>query len=57
MYCKKAVIYIDEKHMLPVSISLFDDEGLFESYTFSAIVVNRPFPKDEFLVSNKAYGF
>lgn len=57
LYCKKAVIYMDEKRMLPVSISLFDDEGLFESYTFSSIIVNKPFPKDEFLVSNKAYGF
>jgi len=57
LYCKKAVIYVDEKHMYPVSISLFDDEGLFESYTFSSITVNKQFSKDEFLVSNKSYGF
>jgi hypothetical protein len=57
LYCKKAVIYVDEKQMLPVSISLFDDEGLFESYTFSAISINKPFPKDEFLVTNTTYGF
>jgi outer membrane lipoprotein-sorting protein len=57
LYCKKAVIYVDEKQMVPVSISLFDDEGLFESYTFSSITVNKPFPKDEFLLGNKAYGF
>lgn len=57
LYCKKAVIYVDEKQMVPVSISLFDDEGLFESYTFSSTTVNKPFPKDEFLLGNKAYGF
>lgn len=57
LYCKKAVIYLEEKHLYPVSISLFDDEGLFESYSFSAITINQPFPKDEFLVTNKSYGF
>ncbi|MBK7817108.1 MAG: hypothetical protein IPJ60_05735 [Sphingobacteriaceae bacterium] len=29
LYCKKAVIFIDEKLMLPVSVSLYDDLGLF----------------------------
>lgn len=57
LFCKKAVLYIDEQHLLPVAISLFDDKGLFESYGFSATVVNRTFDKNEFSSSNPAYGF
>jgi hypothetical protein len=30
LYCQKAVLFIDEHLMLPVSLSLFDDKGLFE---------------------------
>lgn len=57
LFCKKAVVYIDEQKLLPVAISLFDDRGLFESYGFSDIVVNSNFEKDEFSVSNRAYRF
>ena len=56
-FCKKAVIYIDEKLMLPVSITLSDDAGVFESYEFSAIQINMPFRKNEFALNNKEYGF
>jgi hypothetical protein len=57
LYCKKAIIYLDEKTCLPVSISLYDDVGLFESYEFSAIEINRGFSTDDFSLRNKAYGF
>ena len=57
LYCRKAVIYLDERLMLPVSISLYDNAGLFESYDFSEIVVNKPFGDDEFTRSFPVYGF
>ena len=57
LYCKKAVLYIDEILMLPVSISLYDDAGLFESYDFSGIEINRPFKENEFTRNFKGYGF
>ncbi|MBA2613787.1 MAG: DUF1571 domain-containing protein [Bacteroidetes bacterium] len=57
LYCKKAVLFIDEKLMLPVSISLFDDVGLFESYEYLNIVINKPFADDDFKKDNKNYGF
>jgi len=57
LYCKKAVIYIDEKMMLPVSISLYDDIGLFENYEYTNVQVNKPFAENEFLKQNKSYGF
>ena len=57
LYCKKAVIYLDEHLMLPVSISLYDDKGLFESYDFTDIVINRPFLAGEFSRTFPDYGF
>jgi hypothetical protein len=57
LYCKKAILFIDEKLMLPISLSLYDDSGLFESYDFSALQINKPFHKDDFVRENKNYGF
>ncbi len=57
LYCKKAVLFIDEKLMLPISISLYDDAGLFESYEYTNIEINKPFKKDDFNRDNKNYGF
>jgi len=56
-YCKKAALFIDEKSGLPVSISIFDDTGLLESYDFSNIVVNQPFDPKEFEKDYKDYHF
>jgi Protein of unknown function (DUF1571) len=57
LYCKKALLYIDEKLMLPVSLNLSDDIGVFESYDFTGIEVNKPFKENEFKKDNKEYGF
>jgi hypothetical protein len=57
LYCKRAVLYIDEKMMLPVSVILYDNEGLFESYDYSAVTINRPFQKHEFSREFPGYGF
>ena len=56
-YCKKVVLFIDEKKLLPVSISVFDDSGLLESYDFSNIIVNQPFDAQEFSRGYKGYHF
>ena len=57
LYCKKAILYIDEKMMLPVSISLYDDLGLFENYEYTNVEINKPFSADEFDRDFKEYGF
>jgi len=57
LYCKKAVLYIDDKLLLPVALSLYDDMGLFESYEYTNIEINKPFKANEFSKSNKEYGF
>ncbi|MBC7694801.1 MAG: DUF1571 domain-containing protein [Burkholderiales bacterium] len=56
-YCKKAVFYIDEKTMLPISVSIYDETGLFESYDFSNLEINKPIPANEFSRNFKGYGF
>lgn len=57
LYCKKAILYIDDKLMLPVSLSLYDDLGLFESYEYTNIEINKPFHPDEFKKDYKDYSF
>ena len=57
LYCKKAVLFIDEKLMLPVSISLYDDAGLFESYDFTAIEINKAIAPEEFTRNYRDYHF
>jgi hypothetical protein len=57
LYCQRAMVYLDEKMMLPVSISLYDDIGLFESYDYSQIEINRPFRTNEFNREFPGYGF
>lgn len=57
LYCKRAVLFIDEKLMLPISISLFDDKGLYESYEYTNIIINKPFVEGEFDKSFKDYHF
>jgi len=57
LYCKKAMIFLDEKMMLPVSLSLYDDVGLFESYDYTEIEVNKPFQSNEFEKEFKDYDF
>ncbi len=57
LYSKKAMLFIDEKLMLPVSLSLYDDKGLYESYEYTEIIINKPFKKDEFDKDYKEYHF
>ncbi len=56
-YCKKAVFYVDEKTMLPISVSIYDEISLFESYDFFNLEVNKPIPASEFKKDFKGYGF
>ncbi len=56
-YCKKAIFYVDEKTMLPISMSIYDEVGLFESYDYNDIEINKPIPAIEFLKDYKLYHF
>lgn len=56
-YCKKALFYVDEKTMLPVTIMVYDEVGLFECYDYYNIELNNPIPGEEFKRNYKAYRF
>jgi hypothetical protein len=56
-YCKKGIFYVDEKSMLPVSITIFDEVGVFESYEYTNLEINKPIPPAEFERNYKGYGF
>ncbi len=57
LYCQKAVLFIDDQLLLPVSLSLFDDKGLFESYDYTNVRINDPIEAAEFSKSYKSYNF
>jgi hypothetical protein len=56
-YCKRAIFYVDEKTMIPVNVSVYDDKGLFECYDFFNIIINKPIDPIEFTRSYKDYHF
>lgn len=57
LYCRRAIIFVDEKLMLPVALSLYDDAGLFESYEYTNIQINKPIKAEEFTKEYKDYHF
>ncbi len=56
-YASKTILYIDIKTYLPLSIKIFDNEGLYEVYEFRNLLVNKPFAKDEFSRGFNEYDF
>lgn len=56
-YANKVLMYIDKKSYLPVSVKVYDEEGLFEAYDFYNITVNKTFASEEFSVNYKGYNF
>jgi hypothetical protein len=47
-YCKKIVFSIDEKTMLPVSITTYDDIGLYENYEYFNVEINKRLSPEDF---------
>ncbi len=56
-YCKKAIFYVDTKTMLPISITIYDEVGVFENYEYFDLEINKPIPAAEFEKNYKGYGF
>ena len=40
-YCKKIIIFIDEKNMLPMNITTYDEVGLYENYEYENLELNN----------------
>lgn len=56
-YANKAIVYIEKKTALPLSVKIYDEEGLFESYDFYSAVINKPFAANEFSKTYKDYHY
>ena len=56
-YAKHVVIYLDKQNFLPVGSRIHDNEGLFEQYDYSNLVVNPTFEDAEFTKNYPGYGF
>jgi outer membrane lipoprotein-sorting protein len=56
-YAKKFTIYIDKDKMIPVGVSVFDEVGLFEEYTFVDVTLNPSFSLTDFDSNNPEYSF
>lgn len=56
-YAKRIILYIDTKTYLPYIFKIYDEKGLYESYTFGELEINNNFPKAEFTKEYKGYNF
>lgn len=56
-YCRSVVMYIDKLYLLPISIKVSDDKGLFEEYNYHFLQVNPSFAENEFTRTFTGYGF
>lgn len=56
-YCKTVTMYIDKFYLLPISVKITDDIGLFEEYNYFFLQVNPKFEEAEFTKNYKDYKF
>jgi hypothetical protein len=56
-YAKLTLLLIDKEYMLPVNNKVFDDKGLFETYEYSDMQVNKPIDPKEFTKNYSGYNF
>ena len=56
-YGRRTIVLVDQKTFLPNSVSVYDDQGLFEKYDFFDVVANQPIPAAEFRKDYKGYHF
>jgi LysM repeat protein len=56
-YASKMVLYLDKTILMPVQIDIFDNKGLYGSYSYNNLQINKQFEWDEFSPTNKNYHF
>ncbi len=57
MYAQTLIVFIDKSLMVPISLKIYDDKGLFEAYEHLNLVVNPKFEPEEFTEDYKEYNF
>ena len=56
-YSPKMIMAIDKKRLIPISIKVYDENGLFEQYEYSNVVIESGFKEEEFSEEFAQYGF
>ncbi len=56
-YSKLTLLLIDKEYFLPVNNKVFDDKGLFETYEYHNMEVNKPIDPKEFTKHFEGYNF
>ena len=54
-YGRRIILVINSKTYLPISVTVYDDRGLYEKYTFLNVIANQPIPAAEFTKNYKGY--
>ena len=57
IYSKKTVVFIDAINFFPVYQMLYDEEGLYEKYSYSNLTINKKFKAEEFKSEFEEYDF
>ena len=56
-YGSRVILVINMKTFLPTSVTVYDERGLFEKYTFQNVIANQPIPAAEFTRNFPDYKF
>ena len=54
-YGRRVIVVVDARTYLPASVTVYDDRGLYEKYSFLNVVANQPIPLAEFSKDYKGY--
>jgi len=57
LYSKKSILYIDVASYFPLYQLIHDENGLFEKYTYTKLILNKRFQPEEFNRDYKDYNF
>ena len=51
------ILHIDQETMLPVTMKIFDEKGLYEQYEYKNVSINPVLQEKEFTSGYESYGF
>lgn len=54
-YARRTILVINPKTYLPISVTVYDDQGLYEKYTFLNVIPNQAVNATEFTKDYKGY--
>lgn len=56
-YGRRVILVINSQNYLPFSVTVYDDQGLYEKYTFLHVIANQPIAAAEFSKHYQGYKF